>query len=107
MHPDFSNPVAMLPMPRLESRTEAQAAGADCVWCGRSASLQLGLRISACQGALVQWRPRACRACVRREARRVHLIHTGTCPRCKSRDYCPDAKALQELSLPPSPVHPT
>ncbi len=98
MHTDFADPIAMLPMPRLDTRTPEQAEGARCVWCGGRPVAGLGSRVSTCRGALVQWTPRACQRCIRREAGRVYRLHIPTCPRCGTRTYCPDAVALYGLS---------
>jgi len=100
MHPDFLDPHQMIAVPRLETRTEAQAAGADCVWCEGPAPIDLGTRLSAFEGALHRWNPRACAACTRREAGRIFDLHirAGACARCTPRVYCEDARALHALS---------
>lgn len=104
-HRGFADPVAMLPMPRLETRTPRQRDGAACVWCASSsAPVPLGQRLSSCEGALVDWKPKSCRSCVRREAGRVYRIHIGVCQRCTGLAYCPDARALHGLSQPPASV---
>jgi hypothetical protein len=94
MHPGFVDAAKMLAVPKLGTRTEAQAEGADCVWCGGPASV----RLSTCGGALALWHPRACRPCTRREADRVYRLHITTCARCTPWVYCPDARALDALS---------
>jgi hypothetical protein len=98
MTPDFADPHAMLAVPRHAALTAAQTSGAACVWCSDPAPVALGPRLSTHEGTLRRWEPRACHPCTRREADRVHRLHTRTCPRCRSHEYCPEAKALHTLS---------
>jgi hypothetical protein len=98
VHPDFVDARQMLAVPRLDTRTEAQAAGADCVWCEAAAPVDLGPRLSVFQGALHRWNPRACRPCARREAGRVYELHIRACARCTPLVCCEDARALHALS---------
>lgn len=97
----------MLPVPRAAGLAPEQVDGSRCVWCGKGAAVDLGPRISPVGGTLLQWTPRACRACTGREAARVHGLHVATCARCSHNDYCPDSAALYRLSLPRQQAPPT
>ena len=98
MDSKFVDAHSMLAVPRLHTRTKAQAEGRTCVWCGGAAHDSLGPRLSTHGGLLERWKPRACHPCIRREAARVYQLHVGACARCLPRAYCPDARALHALS---------
>ncbi|MEU9173043.1 hypothetical protein AB0D34_35620 [Streptomyces sp. NPDC048420] len=98
VHPGFVDAHQMLAVPRISTRTEAQTEGRRCVWCSGPASVDLGPRLSARDGILERWEPRACLSCTRREAGRVYDVHVGACARCAPALYCPDARALHSLS---------
>jgi hypothetical protein len=99
VHPDFADPIAMLPMPRAADLPYEQIEGERCVWCGGKPKVDLGPRISVINGALLRWHPRACRECVREEAGKVHETHIRTCAYCTPACYCMDARALYQLTL--------
>lgn len=98
MNAGFVDAVGMLPMPNARSLARKRIDGACCVWCGGTAVMDLGPRLSVVDGALKRWEPRACRPCAAREAARVYGIHIQSCARCTHHDYCPDARALHALS---------
>lgn len=100
MHPGFVNAHQMLAVPRIHTRTKPQIEGRRCVWCRAPATAELGPRLSARDGVLERWEPRACAPCIRREAGRVFRLHVGTCARCTPAVYCVDARALHDLSKP-------
>ncbi|MFD9394796.1 hypothetical protein ACFWBB_29880 [Streptomyces sp. NPDC060000] len=99
MNSDFVNAAEILPVPKAAGLPSERIEGKRCVWCGGTASMDLGPRLSVITGVLKRWEPRGCRSCARREAGRVHDIHITTCARCTHRDYCPDSNALYALAL--------
>jgi len=99
VNPGFVCAVEMLPVPKAAGLARKRIAGTCCVWCGQTAALALGTRLSVIDGTLKRWEPRACQSCARREAGRVYDIHITRCARCSHRDYCPDSHALHELAL--------
>jgi hypothetical protein len=101
MHPGYIRAPELLPVPRPDRIRPEQEAGTRCVWCRRTRELpvDLGPRLSTHTGAVRRWRPRACQPCAAREAARVFTIHTDKCARCVHRDWCPDARALYDLSI--------
>lgn len=98
MNPGFVVAVEMLPMPKAAVLSEAQFGGKQCPWCGGFPEISLGVRLSVASGALLRWKPRACRDCTRKEAARVHGLHVRTCARCTAMVQCQDARALHALA---------
>lgn len=98
LHPGYVIATEMLPMPKATTLSEAQLGGRHCPWCGGRPAMALGVRLSVANGALLRWKPRACRACTQEEAARVHRLHVQTCARCTPMVQCQDARALHALS---------
>lgn len=103
VHPAFVDAHQMLPLPRFKTLPATRTSGKRCVWCGATATVPLGPRLSTHNGTLHRWNPRSCDPCTRREAARVYQLHIRSCARCAPRLYCEDARALHELST-ASPV---
>jgi hypothetical protein len=96
--------VALLPLPSLDRLTEQQVRGATCVWDGIALTtgnaVDLGPRPARRAGSTFQWFPRACPACVRTAAQRIHDLHTGTCEQCvDDPSLCEIRRALRHLAL--------
>lgn len=81
--------VLALTLPPLDTVTDAQARGADCVWCGHGpllteTAVDLGEHKS--HGDLTRF-PRGCRKCTGQQAYRALLGHTAPgpaqCQECK------------------------
>ncbi|MFJ4692859.1 hypothetical protein [Streptomyces sp. NPDC088766] len=94
------NALEVLPVPKAADLPPARVEGKRCVWCGKAAETAIGARLSVIGGELHRWQPIGCRPCIRREAGRVYGIHVRVCARCSHRDYCPEGKALYDLSQP-------
>lgn len=101
MNPGFINALEMLPAPKAAdpTRPHGRAARGRCIWCGKTATLSLGPRLTVIDGGLYRWTPHACEPCARREAGHAHTAHRGMCARCTPTEHCPDSRALYRLAL--------
>lgn len=98
--------LALLPLPRmLHLLTAEQLRGAECVWCcetlGAAAAFDFGTRTAAIGGVVdSQWFPRACRACVGRQARKAYSEHPRMCEQCvDDPTLCDEQHALRRLAM--------
>ncbi|MFJ9346097.1 hypothetical protein [Streptomyces sp. NPDC101237] len=98
--------LALLELPALDGLTEAQARGADCVWCPQKApthltaetAVNLGERRHRRPGGRFSTFPRACRACFRQAAAAALRAHAGSCEQgVDDAALCGTATALRAL----------
>jgi len=98
--------LALLPLPsRLRLLTSEQLRGADCVWCyetvDAATAVDLGGQTGTIDGvADSHWFPRACPACVGKQARKALNVHVGSCEQCvDDPGRCAESRALRELTF--------
>lgn len=93
----------LLPIPSLDDLVEQQVRGYTCVWGGEAlantTAVNLGPRVKKRLGGTYQISPRACRACVRKQAGRVLEVHRGSCEQCTDdATLCETRTALEQLA---------
>ncbi|MGR8010416.1 hypothetical protein [Streptomyces hypolithicus] len=83
-------------LPPVETLSQRQQRGMDCVWCGITltprTALDLGPQPLRILDHATHWYPRACVS--RCGAYRALLAHTAGCPRCL--DGCPTGDRLRQ-----------
>ncbi|MEV8396289.1 hypothetical protein ACFVAF_34510 [Streptomyces sp. NPDC057596] len=94
--------LALLALPDLDTVTDGQARGANCVWCKAGpltaeTAIDLGQQKSPAGETRF---PRSCRSCIRTRAYRALLdhVHPGPCKPCEdSAPGCEIGRALNRL----------
>lgn len=99
MDPAFVVPTEMIPVPKVVGLSLWQIEGASCVWCAVKAKVGLGPRLAVVDGELLQWWPKCCLRCVKREAGTTYDEHIRRCQICTPQVYCVEARALYALTL--------
>lgn len=89
LHPTPTDTTDGLPLPSLDTLSEAQVRGKACVWCtgtlNNGTAIDLGARPVKYAGrATTSWFPRGCRRCTAIEVVGPLDAHTASCVACNT-----------------------
>ncbi|MET8765451.1 hypothetical protein [Streptomyces sp. NPDC004658] len=90
----------LIPLPPLETLSDARARGAECVWGGESLSTATAIDLGERETDGGHWFPRACRPCARQAVLAARNQHPGLCEQCADdARRCETRRALHTLAL--------
>ncbi|MCX4550494.1 hypothetical protein OG204_14275 [Streptomyces sp. NBC_01387] len=93
-------PTPLGPLPAIDSLSQRQQRGMDCVWCGITlapgTAVDLGPRDVRILDHTTQWFPRACKRHDGTAAYRAVLAHAEQCPDCLTTG-CPVGAQLRRI----------
>lgn len=89
-------------LPRIETLSQRQQRGVDCVWCGitltpTTTAVDLGPRPVKRLDYVTQWYPRACKSHTGQAEYEALLAHCANCPACLD-DGCEDGARLRRAA---------